>query len=330
MARSKGERAIMREEKRALTEKRKRIEEANKMLIPVPKATQQSLNLISFDPSGTFRFSENRWVKVFGVKEENENMNKETLSNLVSKLKSRIRITMQISGDIIKAGKTNCFVTLMLNGETYDEVRSKFSDDEKALSGQVSLYPLTVDEVFDLITKQSKEDDFSYASFVRGKKDWKKQLPDMKEESNYLKLLSSYGESCFCLSYPKDVCSDVTEKLRELGCPVIVSVDVVGISQEDNIDFNRSLEKKYNQRFGKSEEHKYMNVSYQLLFLSDSLDAKNIIEKTIFSIYSKEGYLLGPSVGMQEKVALSILSLGLVEHSNLRNVSSNVIDAIKL
>lgn len=330
MARSKGERAIKREEKHALKEKRKSIEEANKMLIPVPKATQQSLSLISFDPSGTFRFTENRWIKVFGVDDEIENMNKESLSNLVKKLKSRMRITMQISGEIIKSDKMSSFVTLSLSGETYDEVRSKFSEDEKALSGQISLLPLTVDEVFDLITKQSKEDDFSYASFVRGKKDWKKQLPEMKEESDYLKLLSSYGESCFCLSYPKILDSDVTEKLKELGCPVIVSVDVVGISQEDNNDFNRSLEKKYNQRFGKQVESHYMNASYQLLFLSDSLDAKDIIEKTIFSIYSKEGFLLSPSVGMQGKAALSILSFGLLEHSNMRNVSTDVIDAIKI
>lgn len=36
---------------------------ANKMLIPAPKKTVQSLKLLNFDPSGTFHFAEDRWIK---------------------------------------------------------------------------------------------------------------------------------------------------------------------------------------------------------------------------------------------------------------------------
>lgn len=53
---TKGERAIVREERRLEKERKRRIELANKMLIPTGGKTRESLALISFDPSGVFRF----------------------------------------------------------------------------------------------------------------------------------------------------------------------------------------------------------------------------------------------------------------------------------
>ena len=40
------------------------------MLIPVSKKTNQSLGIISFDPEGTFRFVNNRWLRVFEATED--------------------------------------------------------------------------------------------------------------------------------------------------------------------------------------------------------------------------------------------------------------------
>ena len=50
MGKNAGERAILREEKRLAKEKKRQIEQANKMLIPVSKKTNQSWGIISFDP----------------------------------------------------------------------------------------------------------------------------------------------------------------------------------------------------------------------------------------------------------------------------------------
>jgi len=57
---SAGERAIAKEMRREEKERKKRIREANKMLIPVSKKTEESLNLVSFDPSGAFFFYDER------------------------------------------------------------------------------------------------------------------------------------------------------------------------------------------------------------------------------------------------------------------------------
>ena len=54
-----GERAIVKEERRLEKERRRRIELANKMLIPTGGKTQESIGLISFSPVDLFisRFS---------------------------------------------------------------------------------------------------------------------------------------------------------------------------------------------------------------------------------------------------------------------------------
>ena len=70
MARSAGVKAIAKEEKRMEKERKRRIEIANKMLIPVSKKTMETLGLISFDPNGVFRLAENRWMNVFVVEGE--------------------------------------------------------------------------------------------------------------------------------------------------------------------------------------------------------------------------------------------------------------------
>ena len=331
MGRSKGERAIRRAEKHKDKEKIKRIEMANRMLIPVPKATRESLGLISFDPNGTLRFKGNRWVRVYEICESNEVDKDVSLSQVAGKLHSKMKITKKVVKGVLAPRETDGFVTLMVSGETYDEVRSIYADDEEALKGQISLKCLTVDEIFSIITKQSGENDFSYASMVRGKKDWMKLFPKVAEEHNYFLLNGAYGECCFSLKFPECLLADVTEKLKVLGCPIVVSLSLIPIDVEDNLDFTRSIEKRYNRRLTSgTTTTEYFNASLELLFICDSADAGKIIEQTIFSVFSKEGFILSPSIGMQKEAARGILSLGLVEHSNMRNVPAVVIDQMGL
>ena len=60
-----GEKAIAKEMRRQEQERRKQLQLANKMLIPVSKKTSVTLEMISFDPSGVFFLNENRWLKIF-------------------------------------------------------------------------------------------------------------------------------------------------------------------------------------------------------------------------------------------------------------------------
>jgi len=95
MGKNTGERAILREEKRLAKEKKRQIETANKMLIPVSKKTNQSLGIQSFEPEGTIRLQNNRWLRVFEATED-------TLCQMVgasNKLNVGMRITMHMSDE---------------------------------------------------------------------------------------------------------------------------------------------------------------------------------------------------------------------------------------
>lgn len=55
------------EERQAEKLRRQQNRIANKVLIPAPKKTVQSLKLLNFDPSGTFHFVEDRWIKIYEI-----------------------------------------------------------------------------------------------------------------------------------------------------------------------------------------------------------------------------------------------------------------------
>ena len=143
MAKSAGERAILKEEKREEREKKRRIEQANKMLIPVSKKTNLSLGIISFDPEGTFRLTDKRWMKVFEADGD--------VSNLMANMKNllgRIRMTMHLGAD---SGRETCHISLMETGEIYEEVRQQMKRDEEVLRKELSLRAMSVDEVMNQI-----------------------------------------------------------------------------------------------------------------------------------------------------------------------------------
>lgn len=164
MEKRAGNRALLRKKKRLEREKKRRIEQANRMLIPANKKTKQSLGILSFDPKGVFRFKENRWMKVF---ELNENALREIVK-MSPMLRGRVRITMHKR----KAGeKPTCFLTLMETGEIYEEIRKQFKGDETLLKKEDLLRQLSINEIMNQIAANfQKKLRFSYASNVRGKK----------------------------------------------------------------------------------------------------------------------------------------------------------------
>lgn len=167
---SAGEKAIAKEMRRQEKERRKRIELANKMLIPVSKKTACSLGMISFDPDGVFYLEDMQWIKIFTLEG-----NPKLLLDVVNKLSGRIRITMHIKGE----GGSICHLTFMETGEIYEEVRQKMMQDEAVIRSVVSIHPYSVDEAMNAIAANFHQDiRFSYASYVRGNKDWSRRLPE--------------------------------------------------------------------------------------------------------------------------------------------------------
>lgn len=318
MAKSAGERAILKEQKREEREKKRRIEQANKMLIPVSKKTNLSLGIISFDPEGTFRLTDKRWIKVFEADGD--------VCNLMANMKNlsgRIRVTLHLGAD---SGRDSCHITLMEIGEIYEEVRQQMKSDEEVLRKEISLKPLSVDEVMNRISSNHFKDiRFSYASYVRGNKDWKKEcFAEVTEKSDSVIVDRNYGESFIALSYPSIMKTDLISRLREIGCQMSIFLDLNALTSEEQKDFTRAIEKRYNVKIPENMDEDYINVSLALSMICDSDDARKIVEQTVVSLYENAGVMLAPAYHMQKKVFESIESFGLMDAKTMRNVTSEV------
>ena len=118
------------------------------------------------------------------------------------------------------------------------------------------------------------------------------------------------------------------ESLRKLGCQVYVSLDMNSLTDEEQLDFNRAIEKRYNKRLRFSGEDSYLNVSLALVILCDSDDAREIIEKTVIALANNYDIMLSTSFHEQRAVTESVLSLGLIDSKIMRNVSVEVVERL--
>lgn len=322
MATNAGMKAIAKEEKRMEKERKRQVELANKMLIPVGKKTLETMGLISFDPNGVFRMTENRWLKVFKISGD--------MSRLASKaltLSGRIRIVWLVGED---GGRETCHMSLMENGEIYEEVRQLMSKDEDIIREAVTITPLSVDEVMQsILEKFGQNTRFSYASYVRGNKDWKKEcFLEITEEAAKFTVGRLYGEAFNALSYPSILKEGFLDALSGLGCRAYISLDMNSLSKEEQLDFNRAIEKRYNTRIIPIGEEGYLNVSLALVIMCDSDDAREIIEKTVIALANNYEIMLSTSFHEQKKVTESVLSFGLIDSKIMRNVRVEVVESL--
>jgi len=319
---SAGRRANAKEEKRMEKERKRRIELANKMLIPAGKKTYESMGIISFDPGGTFRLSENRWLKVFKVEG-----NIPQLARIALDLSGRIRIVWHLGEE---SGRATCHLSLIETGEIYEEVRQLMSKDEESMKEAVRLTPLSVDEVMNHILEEFGQSiRFSYASYVRGNKDWKKEcFLEIREEADRFSVGRSYGESFYALSYPSILKSGFLKRLFDLGCQMYVCVDVNSLTTQEQLDFNLNIEKRYNRRLPAVADEDYVNTSLSIVIVCDSDDAREIIEKTVVSLANGYDIMLSSSFHEQKSVAESAISFGLLDKKIMRNVRTGVADML--
>ena len=323
----KAERAQKRAEKKAQrkAEKiRKRvIKEANKLLIPAPKRTLKSMGLICFDPAGAFRFDGNRWIRIYKV-----SGSVDKAVEAVARIKSKMRVTHCICG---REEDDEYFITLTAEGEVYKLIQEQFEEDEKVLKELIGIEALSFDEAADVITAHLRGvcDKFDHKAFIKSKKDLLKEIaPQIREERSHLCMDDRYAKSFFFMEYPSSLLADIFSVLREEGCRVFMSFDLVGISDEDRSDYIRTLEKRYSAEIGDDGVIPFMNISGQLSFICPTEEIMQDLTKKVTKAYSDAGFLLAPVFGAQRESFLSQTTFGMFTYRNLRNVSIKTMDLI--
>lgn len=291
-----------------------------KRLIPAGKKTLHSMGLVSFDPEGMFCFETNRWFMVYEAPKEMSG----TLAGISPKLCGRLRITMHW-GDL--GGRETCHLSLMENAEDPAEAESLFAEDEAVLLSMCVIRRMSVDEVMTETTANfHNKTRFSYASAVRGRKDWEKEcFAAVKEETDYFVSGRNYGESFLILSYPSKGGAEFISTLRKLGCEIFLGIDLYALNGEEQADFDRTLEKHYNRRIPAREAGENVNLSMGIAVVCDSLDAVRIVEQTLSAVAARNGFLLTPAYGMQKKYYYSLSSFGMEDAKIMRNTDAGTV-----
>ena len=88
------------------------------------------------------------------------------------------------------------------------------------------MHALSVDEVMNLVAVNFYQDlRFSYASFVRGKKDWKKEcFFDSTEETAGFNAGRLFGESFTALAYPDDMEDGIFTHIKNLCIRFVIVI----------------------------------------------------------------------------------------------------------
>ena len=222
-----------------------------------------------------------------------------------------------------ESGKATCHLSLIEEGEIYEEVREKFAADEAWL---LNAKVMTVDDVMGSISANFYKDiRFSYASFVRGKKDWKKEcFHEIEESQASFKMGILFGESMMAISYADEIAAIDISDLSALSCPMYISYQLKSLKDEAEIYFKRYLEKHYNRKLLDMRDDSLINQSLSISFFCDSLDAREIVESTLGSYFLNKGILLVPGFGNQRTIAESSLSYGLIGYDLYRNVDIEI------
>lgn len=319
---SAGKRAILREEKRQEKERKKRIELANKMLIPVSKKTTEALGILAFDPSGTFRLNDQRYLKLYRFDGDVK-----ALPEVLKKVGGRVRACISYQGD---GGRATCHIALMVTGELYEAAREEMLRDEALLHTAGPLTPLTVDETMTHIAGGFCRDvKFNYASYVRGNKDWRKEcLTKIEEGNDDFKISDLYGKAYINLIYPSILSGGLLDELSSLSCPMSIVLDFNPLTEGEQGDFLLGMEKSYNRRLKSIKEDGFFNLSIAVVFFCDSEDAMEIVGNTIEAIGLAKGLTLAPAYDMQAKVVESTLTQGIIDFKVMRNVNESTVIAL--
>lgn len=130
------------------------------------------------------------------------------------------------------------------------------------------------------------------------------------------------------MNYPKTVKWNAFTDLQKLGCPIFLTFQMSNMKEEDRESYLRMLEKRYCRNFPPDDIENGISISCHMSFVCDSADAREIIQNTIFSLLSKEGYIVAPLYGKQRMGLLSDISLGMLESREFRNISLPAVEKI--
>lgn len=310
-------REMMRQEKRL-------IREANKKLVYAPKKTRRSLGLMCLDPDGVMHFSDGRWMKVYRVEGDCDN-----LPSLAADLQSRVLFT-----DRIKNGKEERFLTLSLDGDTYEMVRRGFTADEKCLA-EMNIRAMSFEElvnaVRDMTHSCSGNDErisFTYEEFMKKREDLETVFfPSVTEEYDRFRIDDHYGTSLFVMQYPDSCDNSVIRDLKEVEGidDLVISIGIHKVSPQERALHLKNLERRYETDILDDQVEPFINASIRTSVFGENDEILGTICHKTEQIFLRNGFMIAPGFGDQRESICSQLSLGIKQYGSFRNMTEKAL-----
>ena len=330
-----------REQKRLAKAHNAEIAKLNSNLIPVTKNCPAAMDVQFVDPSsGVFKKGNDKWLKVYhlsGIDNISTERRKEMLDQLILDLTIRLRFTCIYDPACNTDNDQRNYLSFVASGSLYLDVKKELDENEAAVSSVLSQYGMRIEAMDINAVMQSIQTNFGldanfeYASSIRGKHNWERQCfaPLTDKESSF-SFAEQFGTCYFGVQFPSQYLGDILSRFKEMGCPLGFAVDIQPLSAEVISDFNRAMETRYNRKLELSARRNLINCSFLASFLTDSEDARKIVETTLLSIFSNLGFVLAPCIGNEITVMNSILSMGVIDFHAMRNVSADIIPSLIL
>lgn len=301
----------------------------NRSLTIVPSQTQQSLGLVSVEPSSGVWHTDMLFTKMLqidGLVTLPEEKRKEFTNILTDQLNIRVRMSSFIHDDT-----ADCYLTLFASTNNYAVAKEEFDDVIALLRSApvtqlgISVHEMTVNNVANLIIATTgRTEQFEVMQHLKNKDDWKKTIfPDYSAKDDSL-VYSGHYASCYVVTEFPGSIKPFMDSFQNFGCPVYVAADFEPLDDDSVSSLERLLELKYNRKIEHKQNH-YISMTCLMGFATESDSMRKMLEKALYSKTDHENIGLSP-MSMQEETGFnSLLSLGFLDFRAARNVNAGII-----
>ncbi len=299
----------IRERKKENREKAKRIKEGNRRLIVPPKKTRRSLKMIHFDPKGVMHFEDGKWMAVFKVIK-----GMDELPEVVDRITSTARFTHYYGG------KDEYFLTLIAEGDTYEDARVAFEKDEEVLKTWMEVSALSMEDVAKTMKKISgKGSPFSMNDWLKKRKDLAElTLPKVTEKKKSFSAKGMTGVSICLVWPPTDFSERFVQKIKDLSDEMIITFHLRKPTEKEKEDILSHRDEWYEEA---GEDEKLPAFLYNeckiVLFWKDKENVKEKTHQVMDEMEKMDGFAIH-DYKKQRQNALSAISLGILAEPHMR------------
>lgn len=322
----------------------------NATMVPLSGKSRSELGIVSVQPEkDVFMLSSGVFAKVYMLKgvELTGNRKRILISTLCARSKNRMRLST-----FSYANSTTPIISLTVyfHGNQYSKVVDEIDAFDEMLEGlmedkfSIKFVSCSIGDCFMFIymnysgQMRKTTTNMIIKKSANLKKSFFKKIKE--NETGYI-VEGTGREGCtyICTEFP-DSLSDFMGNLKNMKFTYLSCIDFQSLSEDYNASYMKALDRFYNlsvesEEDTEDDEHRKLdlelfgvtdkiNLTFIIDFIFESGDEKRKYENAIKQLFFENGMVMSPGIGVQEKIADSISSLGIIDFHCNRNVDFDI------